>query len=186
MHRTSCRWAAITRFLWQQLPTTNAQGTSSIQDFKQTARGVTGSVQRAIDATNDKAEVTLTLDLVIEELVQWAVVISDIPNAMLEDIALLRQFLDAEMRYRIGLATDAHVVGQIISAAPSATATGDLYIETVRYAVADMRAAGASPSLLVLDPTDAVAARPRGATGHQWRLCVPGSRRRAAPHRSGV
>ena len=105
----------------------------SINDFKQTARGLTGSVQRAFDATTDKAEVTLTLDLVTEEMLQWAVVITDVPNQMLEDIAMLRQFLNTEMLTGIGVATDAHVIAQIIAAAPTATSTGGHFVETLRY-----------------------------------------------------
>ena len=152
------------RFLWQLLPTRNSDGNSAVADFVQTARSVSGSVERAIDATSDKAELGVTVDLTVEELVQWAVTIDAIPNALLESISTLRTFLDSEMRYQVGLATDRHVVEQIVAANPAFTADGSDVISTARNAVADMRAAGASPVAVGARPGRRGGARLVGAT----------------------
>ena len=86
-----------------------------------------------------------------------AILIDAIPAEMLLDISALRNFLNGEMTHQINVALDAHVVEQIVAASPPATSTGDLFVESVRYAVGDMRAVGANPTLLALDPVDAAA-----------------------------
>ena len=48
---------------------------------------------------------------------------------MLQSISTLRSFLNGEMRYRIGLRTDQHVVEQIMAARPGAVTAGDNTIE---------------------------------------------------------
>lgn len=107
-----------TRFLYPHLPTTDVQGASAVQDFRQSARTLVGTVKRALDATTDKANVDVTLDLVTENLSQFAVTINDVPNAILESIDLLRQFLNSEGRFQVEKALDAHVFAQVVVASP--------------------------------------------------------------------
>jgi hypothetical protein len=65
-----------------------------VQDFKQSARTLTGTVKRALDASTDKANVDATLALVTESVAQFAVTINSVPNAILASVDLMRQFLD--------------------------------------------------------------------------------------------
>ena len=51
------------------------------------ARTVTGTVQRNLDATTDKATLGLTLTLAVESLRQQAILIDGIPNAVLESLS---------------------------------------------------------------------------------------------------
>jgi hypothetical protein len=88
------------RFLNAHLAQQSVDGETAIQDFKQTARTVTGSVQRALDAVTDKASLDVTLSLVTETLVQQAILIEDVPNAVFEAVPSLRDFLNAEGRFR--------------------------------------------------------------------------------------
>lgn len=145
------------RYLWRNLLTENAEGATSVSDFRQTARSVTGSVERAIDATTDKAEVNVTLQHVVEAMRQVAVTISDIPNALLDVDDLLRQFFDAEARFIVEQAMDAHCMAQIVAAAPPFGTTGAGLVAQVRNGITNMRSEGASPDLLVVNATDAAA-----------------------------
>jgi hypothetical protein len=109
-----------------------------VSDFKQTARSVTGSVSRAIDATTTKAELGVTVVHGLEVLQQLAILASSIPNALLEDMNQLSDFLQAEMRFQVFSALDAHIVAQLIAASPPTFSTGANDVEKLRYAVADM------------------------------------------------
>ena len=143
------------RFLYPHLPTTNVEGASSVHDFKQSARTLTGTVKRALDATSDKANVDVTLALVTENLSEFAVTINDVPNAILESIELMRQFLNTEGRFQVEKALDAHVFAQIVAGSPPFGTSGADLIAKIRNGVATMRATGANPTVVVLNPTDA-------------------------------
>jgi hypothetical protein len=143
-----------TRFLWPNLVRQDAGEATAISDFKQTVRTVTGTIERAITATTDKAELNVTLTHVVEAMKQVAVTISDIPNALL-DAAPLRDYFNGEGRFVIDQALDAHVIAQIVAAAPPFGQTGANLVERVRNAVTSMRAEGANPPLLVLNAADA-------------------------------
>jgi hypothetical protein len=126
-----------------------------VQDFKQTARTLTGTVKRALDATTDKANVSVTLTNVVEELAQFAVTIDDIPNAVLESVQNMDTFLRGEGTFQVEKAIDAHVISQIVTAGIAGVSTGSDMVSQIRNAVAGARAEGANPTLLALDPADA-------------------------------
>ena len=143
------------RFLNSNLIQQSVDGETAIQDFRQTARTVTGSVQRALDATTDKASLDVTLSLVTETLVQQAILIEDVPNAIFESVPSLRDFLSSEGVFQINKSLDSHAMSQIVAATPPFGQTGSELITKIRNAVASMRAEGANPTVLVLNPTDA-------------------------------
>ena len=141
------------RFLFPNLVTQTPENASAVQDFKQSARTLTGTVKRNLDATSDKAKLDVVLALVTEALSEFAVTIDDVPNAILESIDLLRQFLDDEGRFQVFSALDAHVFAQIVAATPAFGTSGTTLIDQIRNGVATMRGTGANPDLLVVNPT---------------------------------
>jgi hypothetical protein len=143
------------RFVNANLIQQSVDGETAIQDFRQTARTVTGSVQRALDASTDKATLDVTLSLVTETLVQQAILIPDVPNAVFEAVPSLREFLNSEGRFQINKALDSHAMSQIVAASPPFGQTGSELITKIRNGVASMRAEGANPSVAVLNPSDA-------------------------------
>jgi hypothetical protein len=142
------------RFLYTNLPTENVDGVSAVQDFKQTARTLTGNPVRDLDATTDKAKVDVTLTSVVESLKQVAVTIDDIPNAIFESVSSLRAYLNSEGAFQVQKALDGHVMAQIVAAAPPFGTSGTGLVARLRNGVATMRATGANPSIAVLNPTD--------------------------------
>jgi hypothetical protein len=145
------------RFLHPHLIQEDTGGATAVQDFKQTARSVSGDVERGLTATSEKARLSTTTELVTAPVRQFAVVIEDIPNAVLESAPQFRAYWDAEGRFQVDRALDAHVVAQIEAAGPTVGESGATLIEKIRNAVAAMRADGAEPDLLVLNPGDAAA-----------------------------
>jgi hypothetical protein len=143
------------RFLYTNLPSENVEGTSAVQDFKQTARTLTGTPVRDLDATGDKAKLDITLSSVTEALKQVAVTIDDIPNAIFESVSSLRAFLNTEGAFQVQKALDTHVLAQIVAASPPFGTTGTGLVARLRNGVATMRATGANPTIAVLNPTDA-------------------------------
>jgi hypothetical protein len=143
------------RWLFPNLPTQDPETASAVQDFKQSARTLTGTVKRNLDATSDKATVDITLALVTEALSEFAVTIPDVPNAILESIDLLRGFLDTEGKYQVYSAIDAHIFAQIVAATPAFGTTGTTLIDQIRNGIATMRGTGANPDLLLVNPTTA-------------------------------
>lgn len=146
-----------TRFLWPVLPSQNVGTDTSIQDFRQTARTLTGTVKRAVDATTDKASLDTTITLVNEALAQFAVVIEGIPLALFQSVSAFSAFLESEGRFQVEKAIDDHVLAQIIAATPAFGTSGTTMVEKVRNGIASMRTTGASPNVVVLNPTDAAA-----------------------------
>ena len=106
-----------------------------------------------MDATTDKAKLDVTLALVTEALSEFAVTIDDVPNAILESVDLLEQFLNDEGRFQVFTAIDAHVFAQIVAATPAFGTSGTTLIDQIRNGVATMRGTGANPDLLVVNPT---------------------------------
>jgi hypothetical protein len=142
------------RFLYTNLPTENVDGVSAVHDFKQTARTLTGTPVRDLDATTDKAKVDVTLTSVVESLKQVAVTIDDIPNAIFESVNSLRAYLNSEGAFQVQKALDTHVMAQIVAAAPPFGTSGTGLVARLRNGVATMRGTGANPSIAVLNPTD--------------------------------
>jgi hypothetical protein len=145
------------RFLNAAVISQSVDAESAVQDFRQSARSVTGSVSRALDATTDKASLDVTLALVAENLQQMAILVPDVPNAILESVSALRAFLNAEMSFQIAKALDAHIMSQVVAATPPFGQSGSDLISKLRNGIASMRAEGANPTITVLNPTDAAA-----------------------------
>jgi hypothetical protein len=145
------------RLLWTQMDRRQVEpGTTAVDDFRQSgSRTVTGSVERSVVATTEKATLDVTVTAVTEPLKQAAVLIPEIPNVILEGERLWFDFFDQEARFQIDRALDAHVLGQILAASPPFGNTGTGLVAQLRKGVAAMRAAGASPNVLVLDGDDA-------------------------------
>lgn len=144
------------RFLWPLLRRQVLEpGQTAVRDFRQTGRTVTGTVERALDATSEKARLELTVEHVDEALRQLAILIPGVPNIILESLATAAEFFRAEATYQLNRALDEHVYAQIVAANPPQGATGDDLVATVRRGIAAMRAAGARPTILVLNPDDA-------------------------------
>jgi hypothetical protein len=145
------------RYLYTELadqPIDN--GDLAVTEFRQTgSRTVTGNIERDPVATTDKATLALAVELANESLSQFAAVVEDVPAKLFDVEAAFAAFLQSELLFQIERALDAHVLSQILAAAPPTGATGTGLIEQVRHAVAAMRALGANPTLLALNPTDA-------------------------------
>jgi hypothetical protein len=103
----------------------------------------------------DKATLDVTLALVTESLVQQAIIIESIPNEAFESIPSLRAFLNAEGVFQLNKALDSHAMSQIVAASPPFGQTGADLIAKLRNGISSMRADGASPSVAVLNPSDA-------------------------------
>jgi hypothetical protein len=143
------------RFLWPHLVRQDIGTDTAVEDFRQTAVTVTGSVERAVDATSDKAVLTTTVALVNAAVKGLAVTIDGVPNAVLQSVSMLSAFLAGEGQYQIEQALDAHVLAQIVAAAPPFGTTGTTLVDKIRNGIATMRATGANPSIVVLNPADA-------------------------------
>lgn len=144
-----------TRWLWPNLVTEAAGENAAVQDFRQSARTLTGTVKRALDATTDKAKLETTIALITEALSQFAVTIDDVPNQIFESVPQFLAFMRSEGEFQVNKAIDDHVMAQIVAAAPPFGTTGANLVERTRNGIATMRATGANPSLLVVNPTDA-------------------------------
>lgn len=143
------------RWLWPNLPRQDAGESASIQDFRQTVRTLTGTVKRALDAVTTKATVDTTTTLANEALSQFAVTIDDVPNQILESVPTFLAYMQAEGQWQVNKALDDHVLAQIVAAGPPFGTTGANLVERARNGIATMRATGANPSLLVVNPSDA-------------------------------
>jgi hypothetical protein len=86
------------RWLYPNLVSQSVGPESAVQDFRQTVRALTDSVQRNLDAVTDKANVDETLTLVTEKPQSFALMVNNIPNTVLESIengVRLARFRDA-------------------------------------------------------------------------------------------
>jgi hypothetical protein len=143
------------RFLFPNLPTESAGQSSTVLDWKQSARTLTGTVNRVLSSVAAKATLDVTVAAVTEDIQQFAVVLAAIPNQILESIPAFTDFMNGEGAFQIAKALDTHVLAQIVAATPSFSNTGTSQIDKVRNQIGTMRGNGANPSLLVLSPTDA-------------------------------
>jgi hypothetical protein len=145
------------RSLYRVLPRQQLDpGTMSIDDFRQTgSRTVTGEVERDPMDTSQKAELDLSIELATDPVRTFAVVTSGVPTRLFDLEAQFAQFLRTEMQFQLELALDVHTIEQIMAASPPFGTTGADLIAQVRNAIAEMRAVGASPSILAISPEDA-------------------------------
>jgi len=146
------------RFLWPNLPSTHVGSETAVSDYVQSVRTLTGTVERAVDAATTKANVDVTVAASVEAVKQFAVTINSIPNVVLQSGPSMAAFLGGEGSFQVNKALDAHVLAQIVAATPAFATTGTTTIDKVRNAIAAMRALGASPNVLVINPTDLAAA----------------------------
>lgn len=143
------------RFMWRAMVSDNLPiDETSVQDFKITTATVTGDIERAPSAVTDKADLATTTTLVNEAVRQFAITIDDIPNQLFASVPMLEAYLLARAEFQLEDALDTHVLAQIVAATPPFGNTGTGLIAKVRSAITTMRATGASPSLLVVNPTD--------------------------------
>lgn len=63
-------------------------------------------MERDIAGTTDQAELSSTIEHVVAAFRQWAVVLSDIPNSVLESRDSFRALFDESMRYEVNKAID--------------------------------------------------------------------------------
>jgi hypothetical protein len=144
------------RYLWPLLPRTDIGNGTAIEDFRQTGnRTVTGDIERDVDATTDKATLDVDFDHDVQPVKTLAIMIEDIPNALLTSLPASREFFQVEARHAIEQALDVHVYDQIIAAGPPSGITGANLVEQVRHGIAAMRALGSNPDVLVVNPDDA-------------------------------
>lgn len=143
------------RWIYTSMPTINVGDATAVPDFTITARTLTGTVQRDVDAVTDKATLAHTIVHSVEEVPQHAVVIDGVPNQLLESVPTLGQLLEQEGRLAVQESIDDHVWARLNAAEPFGS-TGTGLIAQVRNAIAAMRTAGMNPDLLILDPDDAV------------------------------
>lgn len=146
-----------TRFLWPTLPQEDAGTNTAVSDFVQSARTLTGTVERAVDATTTKANLDVTIAATVEAIKQFAVTINSVPNVVLESMSQMGAFLAGQGQFQVNKALDDHVLAQIVAASPAFGNTGSTTIEKVRNAITSMRALGANPDVLVINPTDLAA-----------------------------
>jgi hypothetical protein len=143
------------RFLFPNLPTVPAGQSSTVLDWKQSARTLTGTVNRVLSSVAAKATLDVTVAAVTEDIQQFAVVLAAIPNQILESIPAFTDYMNSEGAFQIAKAIDTHVLAQIVAATPSFSNTGTTLIDKIRTQIGTMRGTGANPTLTVLNPTDA-------------------------------
>ena len=143
------------RFLFPRLNTTSTGENTTILDWKQSVRTLTGTVARTLNAVSAKATLDTTTAAVVEDLQQFAVVLPTIPNQILQSIPAFTDFMNTEGSFQIAKALDTHVLAQIVASTPLFSKTGTTLIDKIRTQIGTMRGSGANPTILVLNPTDA-------------------------------
>jgi hypothetical protein len=116
--------------------------------------GLTG-IERPPTSADPKADLDANIGWQSKDVSQFAVICDDVPQAVLNAEDQLRALLEGEMRYRIDLQIDQHVLSGIAALAPPSGSTGTGLVAQTRNAVAAHRALGANPSVLLLNPSDA-------------------------------
>jgi hypothetical protein len=146
------------RFLYPLLNRTVVTTELSASDFRQEgSRAIDGSgeVERELTGTTEKAELDLEVSFINEPLKQVAVVIKDVPNALVDASGALQAFLSSEGQYQLDRAIDSHVLASIEGVEFLANQEGSTQVEQIRRAIGDHRAAGYNPTVLAADPTTA-------------------------------
>jgi hypothetical protein len=143
------------RFLFPRLNTTSTGESTTILDWKQSVRTLTGTVARTLNAVTAKATLDTTTAAVVEDLQQFAIVLPTIPNQILQSIPAFTDFMNTEGTFQISKALDTHVLAQIVASTPLFSNTGTSQLDKIRNQIGTMRGSGANPTLLVLNPTDA-------------------------------
>jgi hypothetical protein len=143
------------RGLFAYLPGEQMDGvTPSISDYKVTSRSVEGEITRAPTATTEKAQVALGLKLASDDLEQFAVFLPGVPRKLLDYVPSLAEVLQTEMRKLLIARLNLHIIEQIVAAEPPEGETSKaVLLERLRAAVKEARAAGVTPQIVALSPT---------------------------------
>lgn len=150
------------RFIYPVFPRQTLDlGALAVVDYRQDAvsgsGSVTGDVMRDPTSVAPKAELDVGITAGSEDVEQFAITIDNVPEVLFSAEPALQSFLRSRMQHVLDSAIDTHVISQILDATPPSGSSGSGRIEQVRNAVADTRAHGATPSVLVLNPDDAAA-----------------------------
>ena len=146
------------RYAWPAFGSVSVDaGTTSVQVLKQTSRslGVAADLIRAIDSTDTKPQVDSELDLVDVAMRQVACVQSNVPNVLFESDQF-RSVVGVDLRLAINEALDVLVLTAIASSGHQVPGSDPL-IASIRKAMTVIEAAGYSPNVLILKPSDAEA-----------------------------
>jgi hypothetical protein len=144
------------RFMYSAMPTVDLGTDLSIRDFRETVRTPSGTVERVPTAVTGKATLAVTVTAVNTAVVQEAIILDAIPNAVLESVPSFREFANAELRFQIAKALDLHVYTAVNTNATFGM-TGTTMVDKLRNAITAVQADGFTPNLAVLNPTDAAA-----------------------------
>lgn len=141
------------RFLWTALPSTVLpMNQTSIQDFRQDSRTLTGTVQRDLSATTSKAVLDPGVEYVEETLKQFAVVIENLPQVLFDSLDSAQPFFDGEAAFQLNKALDQHVITSIVTQGGITGAALSDIITDVRDAIDTMMDDGRTPDLLAVTP----------------------------------
>ena len=149
-----------TRYIHPLMPRRDAGTDLAVVDYRLTVRADSGgsaAVERDPTATTDKATIDRTVEEFVSDMREFAVLIEDIPNAVMAAAPDLSTLLQTELNRRLSRALDAHVLAAISDASPpSGVTTSDGTVEQlVRAGIVEMQAVGVTPSVVVLAPADA-------------------------------
>ena len=141
------------RFLYPHLQMKRVNNELSVSDFRQTgSRSVSGDVERELTGTGSKATLDLEVKYVTQPLKQVAIIIEDVPNALLQGVGALQPFLASEAQYQLSVAIDNHVIQAIEFSDHPFDAEGEGPIARIRNALAAHRALGYNPTVAAVSP----------------------------------
>jgi hypothetical protein len=129
-----------------------------VSSYRQKSRSLASpsSMIRDVDETSSKPETDTTAEAVHEPLHQIAHISSGTPNVLLENEGF-RSWVNSDMVTGYRNAVDYHVVTEINAAGMPGGGGGANDFENILYSQEVVRAAGYSPNLVVVSPTDALA-----------------------------
>jgi len=107
--------------------------------------------------STSKAELPVDVSLATPTAKVFAIVVDDVPAKIFETQAALAAFLEQEMRRRLDVSYDAHVVAAIEGASPPSGSTGTGLVAQIRNGIASHRDIGSNPRYLAVTPQDAAA-----------------------------
>jgi hypothetical protein len=143
------------RWLWQALnPQTVDNTVTSVDDWTQNARTLTGTIERSLAASTSKATLDLSIEFANAPLKTLAVIIENVPTALLASQPAAMTWFNSEASFQIFKALDSHCYAAITAATPATQAWDTNILQTARMGIATMRAAGGAPTLWAMSPAD--------------------------------
>jgi phage head maturation protease len=143
------------RYAWQAVRQQSVTaGVTSLQVTQQTARTLVAGTTtiRDIDATSNKPEVSSTLNLLTVPMKQVAGVQTGVPNVYLEQ-PQIETVIENDLRLSVYDGLDELVRAAIASSGFQAPGT-DNRLVSIRKCITTLRAAGYTPNLIILTPSD--------------------------------